>query len=192
MAVLSPPCNSLLFDIVLPDSDGGNIVRYPVFWAKLNKYIALGAGAIILIIGFFSVYESICRTFFSKPTVWTNDFSLYIFIWAIFLGSAYAYQENAHVAVDLLKGAIEKLGGTLPRRVMAIAGNILAVITIIVLFYAALRMTIHAININQVTVALIQIPVVYLDIAMVVGCAMMIVTLVFIILDLISGGEKYL
>jgi TRAP-type C4-dicarboxylate transport system permease small subunit len=167
-------------------------VKYPLGLAKFNKIVALGAGAIILCIGGLSVFESISRTFFNSPTVWTNDFSLYIFIWAIFMGSAYAYQENGHVAVDLLRDIVQKAGGKLPRLVMAIIGYVLSATTIIVLLYAATRMALRAISVNQLTVALIQIPVIYLDLAMVLGSLHMIITLVFIILDLLSGGEKYL
>ena len=167
-------------------------MRYPAAWAKLNKYIALGAGAIILAIGFLAVFESVCRTFFNSPTVWTNDISLYIFIWAVFLGSAYAYQELGHVAVDLIRDVVEKFFGKLPRRIMSICGYALSAVTIIVLLYAAWQMLKRSIATNQVTIALIQIPTAIPDMAMIIGCVLMIVTLVFIILDIIAGGEKYI
>jgi TRAP-type C4-dicarboxylate transport system permease small subunit len=167
-------------------------VKYPLMLEKINRRLAFFAGAVILATGVLAVFESISRTFFNSPTVWSIDFSVYIFIWAIFLGSPFAYQENGHVAVDLIRDIVERRGGKTPRRVMAVAGYVFAEVTIFVLLYAAVKMAKFALSSHQITIALIQIPVFFLDMAMIVGSIMMAVTLIFIILDLFVGGEKYL
>jgi len=167
-------------------------VRYPVVWAKLNKYIAFGCGFIILIIAALSLMESVLRTFFNAPTVWSSDISLYIFIWAMFLGSAYSFQEHGHVAVDLIRDIVQRISGKKPRRIMSVIGYAVTAFTVVVMLYAISIMLEYAIRINQLTVALIQIPVAVSDMAMFIGTIFMLVTLVFIILDLFAGGDKYL
>jgi len=147
------------------------------------------SGAFILLIGVISVFESIMRAFFSRPTSWSMDISLYLLIWAIFLGSAYSFQEKGHVAVDLIR---EMCGSKNTRRIMSLVSYAFCILFIIVLVFNGTNMIINAVRLKQLTLANIQIPIVYLYLAILIGSLLMLLTVIFIILDLINGGEKYL
>ena len=84
-------------------------MKYPAFFRKLNGGLAFFCGCLIFLTGIFSVIEAIMRGLFSSPTIWTLNVSCYLLIWAIFLGSPYAFQTHGHVAVDLLRDAIDKI-----------------------------------------------------------------------------------
>ncbi len=161
---------------------------FPKFFEKINVWLSRISGCIILIIGVFGVYEVIMRHIFSSPTKWTADFSQYLLIWAIFLASGYAFQEKGHVRVDLFTGKMPLK----VRRVVAFIAYALAMIFVLVLTKGSWDMFANAAAMQAKTYAIIAIPKTVLLLAMLVGCADMIVTLVCIFLDLIGKREKYL
>ena len=167
-------------------------MKYPLWMKKLNAVFAIIAGALFMAIALLSVIEALLRGVFSSPTMWTVDISQYLLIIAAFFGSSYAYQEFGHVAVDFVKGVVEKCWGKAPRRVMAIIGNLMALTTVSVLLWAAYALGKRAMLFASLTTNNIQIPVAALYGIMAAGSVVMILTILFIILDLFSDSEKYL
>jgi C4-dicarboxylate transporter DctQ subunit len=150
------------------------------------------SGLLILIIGALSVMEGIVRSVFASPTSWSMDISLYMLIWAIFLGTSYSFQEKGHVAVDFIRERIGQVWDVKARKAMAVTGYLLALVYIVVLAGDSVLMIKDALELNKLTLANVQIPIVLLYAAMLVGSVMMFVTVICIISDLISGGQKYL
>lgn len=63
--------------------------------------IAIG-GAFLLIFLVTVVYQIICR-YMGIAAMWTEDVSMYSFIWAVFMGAAAMVHSNAHFAFTSLK-----------------------------------------------------------------------------------------
>ena len=159
-------------------------MRYPLFIRKLNKGISRVSGAIILLISALAVYEAIARHFFTSPTSWTLNFSCFIFLWAIFMGSAYAFQEHGHVAVDLLRDLIDKKNPSRKiRRVVSVIGYCVSCVVVIVFFYGGWRLCVKAIELDQLAPVMFYFPLIWVYPAIVVGSALMLLTLAFIIMD---------
>ncbi len=137
--------------------------------------------------------ESVLRQFFNSPTVWTLNITQAMFIWAAFLGSSYAFQEHGHVAVDLVRDLVDKHTKNpkrTPRRVMAVIGYIAAFVVIICMLWGGWIKTADAINMHQMR-TLCLIPKV------VSTCRgnrfhTVLATLIFMILEPLAGGDKYL
>jgi TRAP-type transport system small permease protein len=68
-------------------------VRTVIYWFSI---IAMG---VMLAIIFFSVGS---RFFFHFTFDWAEELARYLFVWAVFLGSALIMGENGHLAVELL------------------------------------------------------------------------------------------
>ena len=167
-------------------------MRYPQTLARFNKIMGVISGALILIIGLLSVIEIILRGIFSRPTFWSLDVSQYTLIWAIFLGSAYSFQEKGHVAVDFIREALGKRFSVTMWRTLTIIGYFLSVVVIAVFLWNGIEMSRQAIELRRLTIANVQIPIIYLYSAMVVGSVIMLATVCCIILDVLGKGEKYL
>jgi TRAP-type C4-dicarboxylate transport system permease small subunit len=167
-------------------------MKYPAFMRRINGALAYIAGVMLVIISVFAVFEAISRSVFSSPTSWSMDLSCYLLLWAIFLGTAYAYQEKGHVAVDLLLDVIQRRFGKAPRRAMSAAGYILVLVTVIALLYGGLSLFEDAIAYGKLTTATFQVPIAYMYAGIVIGSAVTVVTAIFIVLDLISGSDTYL
>jgi TRAP-type C4-dicarboxylate transport system permease small subunit len=165
-------------------------MRYPSFLNKFNRKIGILSGGLILAIGILQVFEVVMRSLFT-PTDWSMDFSQYTLIWAIFLGSAYSFQEKGHVSVDLLKEGAARVFGIHAVKVMAIVGYLLALLVIGVLIWSSIDMFIDAYQLGKITIAMIEIPLTVLLAAMTIGSVLMAVTVVFILLDIMGGGKTF-
>jgi TRAP-type C4-dicarboxylate transport system permease small subunit len=161
---------------------------------KINMVGAIICGVIVFVFAALAVMESILRKF-GHPTVWTLNLTQSIFIWAAFLGSSWAFQEHGHVSVDLLRDVVDKRtkrADRLPRRAMSVIGYICAFVVMLVILYGGWLQTVNAISINQMEPYVFRFPHVVSTLPVVIGSVQMLLTLVFIILDLFAGGEKYM
>ncbi|MBP1716713.1 MAG: putative dicarboxylate transporter small rane protein [Deltaproteobacteria bacterium] len=159
---------------------------------RLNHFAAIISGVMIVIISLLCFLETIARNLFSQPTSWTLDISTYFLIWAFFLGSAAAFQEKTHVSVDFFRDMIARSFGRIWGRILAIAGYLFSLGYILVLLVGTIYLIKDALNLKKLTLAVIQIPVVYLYLAMLLGSFLMIVVVIFIILDLLNKKDQYL
>jgi TRAP-type C4-dicarboxylate transport system permease small subunit len=170
-------------------------LRYPKFMTVIDKIGAYVCGGIVLGASILAVMESILRKVFSAPTTWTLNLTSGIFIWAAFLGSSWAFQELGHVSIDLLRDYVDKRAKgekRMPRRVMSLIGYAISFVVVTVFLYGGWLLCRRAINLNQLAPYNFKFPLIISYSAIVVGSVMMMLTLVFIILDLFAGGDKYM
>ena len=158
---------------------------------KLNNLAGIVSGGLVFVIGIISTYEVIMRGFFDMPSIWSLDVSQYLLIWSLFLGTAYSLQEKGHVAVDFVRDYLKKKSAFLSR-FMAVLGLLVCILVIAVLLWNGVNMSRQAIAFNKLTASMIQIPVVYLTSAIILGSFLMLVTAICILADLLGGGDKYL
>jgi len=170
-------------------------MRYPALMAKFNRIFAYVAGGIVLGASALAVMESILRKGFLSPTTWSLNLTSGIFIWAAFLGSAWAFQELGHVSVDLVRDFVEsrtKSARRMPRRVMSIVGYAISFVVVSALLYGGWKLCQRHIELGQLAPYNFKFPLIISYSAIVAGSVLMLLTLVFIILDLVKGGDKYL
>jgi TRAP-type C4-dicarboxylate transport system permease small subunit len=170
--------------------EGGSGVKlkYPKALESLNTKLSIVSGAIIGVIGCFSIIEVICRGIFNSPTKWSADMNQYLLIWAIFFVSGFAFQAQGHVRVDILTRKMPLM----VRRVMAVIAYCFCLAFILIITRSSILMFTKAVTQNIYTYAFLQIPRWILIVAMLMGCAIMIITLVSIIISIIGKSEKYL
>ena len=170
-------------------------MRYPAFMKKINRICAYISGGIIFSAAALAVMESILRKGFLSPTTWSLNLTSGVFIWAAFLGSAWAFQELGHVSIDLIRDAIEsrwKSVKRIPRRVMSLVGYGISFVSVSALLYGGWKLCERSIELNQYAPYNFKFHLLVSYSAIVVGCVLMLMTLVFIILDLLKGEDKYL
>ncbi|MDR3209752.1 MAG: TRAP transporter small permease subunit [Oscillospiraceae bacterium] len=170
-------------------------MRYPKFMVQVNKLGAYICGGIVFIASALAVMESILRKLFASPTTWTLNLSTAIFIWAAFLGSSWAFQELGHVSVDLIRDIIDrrtKSKKRWPRRIMSLIGYLMSFVTVTAFLYGGWKLCVRAVQYNQLAPYHFKFPMVISYAAIVVGSVLMLCTLVFIVLDLLAGGDKYM
>lgn len=152
--------------------------------------VAVVCGFLAFVMAAFSVYEAIARRVFNSPTSWTLDTSCYILIWVFFVGSSFAFQEHAHVGVDMIRDLIDKHTKTKTvRRILAVIGYVITEVFLGVLLKGSFEACISDKRFGFETATSRPFPMFYLHLAMVVGLAMMMVTVFFMILDCLKNDE---
>ncbi len=170
-------------------------MKYPKIWRKFINGTALFSGGVAFVIAALQTTEAIRRYVFASPSKWALNVSEYMLIFLVFIGSAYAFQEHGHVAVDMLLNAMDKLdksGKQRPRRVLAIIGYSMALIFTGCLFKGTWGQFTKALRLHRMTTYIPEIPQFILYIPMILGFLIMSLTLIFMILDIIAGGTEHL
>ena len=80
----------------------------------------------------------------------------------------------------------------MPRRVLSAIGYLITFGVVSVLLYGGLHLSESAIRLNRMAPYNFKFPLLISYSAIVVGSVLMLVTLVFIMIDLLSGSDKYL
>ena len=161
----------------------------------INRICAYVSGFIVFGASVLAVMESLLRKVFTSPTTWSFNLTAAIFIWAAFLGSPWAFQELGHVSVDIFRDIIDKHTKSKkrwPRRIISIIGYLVSFIVISLILRGGWILCERAIRFNQLAPYNFKFPLIISYSAIVVGSVLMLVTLVFIVIDLISGGDKYM
>jgi TRAP-type C4-dicarboxylate transport system permease small subunit len=124
---------------------------------KAVTWAARLAGLMLLAVGLFVFYEVVCRYVFDSPTLWVMDYSIYLVMWAVFLGAAYTMRTHGHVLVDVL---VAKLSPPL-RRGFALGVHVLVLAFSLCLLAAGVRSNIIAYQMNELTLSALYIPLWY-------------------------------
>jgi TRAP-type C4-dicarboxylate transport system permease small subunit len=113
------------------------------FLRKTEKVIdgltVLGAamgGILTAIITVIVTYAVVLRYLLNRPIGWSEEISIYLMIWAIFLGTAYTLKEDAHIGVDLLMKKIPEY----MRPFFLLFHYVVAILFLSVLFYKGIQM----------------------------------------------------
>ena len=115
---------------------------------------ALLGGTLFAVITLIVFYEIIARYLFNAPTTWSIDISVYMVMWATFLGGAYTLREGGHVHVDVVLDRFS------PKRELwiKICIYILILAFCMVLAWQGARSCLDAIRFNEVTLSAHRFP----------------------------------
>lgn len=73
---------------------------------RLSDLMCMLGGIMVAIMTLIVTYSSLARYFFNAPVGWSEEASIYLMIWGIYLGIAATFKDDKHVAVDVV---MEKL-----------------------------------------------------------------------------------
>ena len=68
----------------------------------------------------------IMRYFFNSPIRWAEEVVTSLFVWSVFIGSAYAYRKHSHLGVDILVNLM-------PPKMKAVVKSVMSVVELLVL-----------------------------------------------------------
>ena len=139
---------------------------------KVNLICATIAGILILFVNFSIFLDVFFRYFFSRPSVWITEVSTYLFLYIIFLATPFALQQGQHIKVTFLRYSLSVAAS----RLLDLFCSILAMIFCAVLLWQASRMTWEAYEENWVSPTVLNAPLVYVYIVMVVGSTLLLAT----------------
>ncbi len=144
------------------------------YLTKLNTFCATVAGLVLLFITFSIFVDVILRYFFSRPSIWITEVSTYLFLYVIFLGTAYALQQGAHIRVTFLLDRF----GTKSKRILDIVTSLFCIVFTAVLVWQGSIMTWSAFKENWTTPTMLNAPYAYIHLAIVIGSFLLLLTFI--------------
>ncbi len=93
--------------------------------------------------------------------------------------------------MDFIREGLGRKLGSGVQRGFAIMGYVLALIYVGILSWSSIDMLIYGFKWNKLTRGIIQIPIVWLYLAMLIGSVAMLINIGCIILDLMDGNKDY-
>lgn len=68
----------------------------------LEEFICVVTLAVMTVVIFIQIILRLISPIISLPMAWTEEIGRYLFVWAVYVGAAYATRQGAHQKVDIL------------------------------------------------------------------------------------------
>ena len=140
---------------------------------KLNRLCASLSGLILLFVTVTIFIDVILRYFFNKPSLWITEVSTYLFLYIIFLGTAYAFQMDLHIRVTFLVDRLSRKA----RRRFGWLTSILVIVFCATLLWQTTVMTWEALQGKWTTPTALGAPYALIYVSMVIGSLMLQITI---------------
>ena len=102
-----------------------------LFMRAVTNLDAVICGATLTVCVVLVNLNVIFRYFLNNPIKWTDEVVTSLFIWTVFMGSAYAHRKHAHLGVDIVVNLVP--AG--PRKVIEFIMDILQILILVLLTY---------------------------------------------------------
>lgn len=153
---------------------------------KLNAVCATLSGIVLLFVTFSIFVDVFLRYFLNRPSIWITEVSTYLFLYIIFLGTAYALQQGVHIYVTFF---LDRFNAR-TRRMISLMTSILAMIFTLILLWQTSIMTWEAYRERWTSPTMLNAPYSYIYIVMVFGALMLFLTFLFQTLLQFKVGMK--
>lgn len=125
-----------------------------MFKSLLNRFEEV-AGALCLAAMVTIAFLNVCtRYFFKYSMAFTEELTLYLFVWVVMLGTSIAFREGTNMAVSFFYDRF----GLKSRKTLQLLATILSLMFFVVLAYFGILEVIDEIEMNAMTEA-IELPV---------------------------------
>ena len=124
------------------------------------------------------------RYLFSTPIYWAEEVATSLFIWTVFIGSAYAYRTKAHLGVDILV----KLLPEKAKKAVTLVIHVIEIAVLLMLTYVAAQ---YAMNSWHRVTDVLMMPRGVFSIAVPIGFGWsLLYAIYFFVMDLLGKGKE--
>lgn len=105
--------------------------KQPIWVRAINGISELSgfiSGFLIFIAALIVVYQVLIRYFIGASTIWQTEISIYMLIFATFVGGAYGLKHDSHVGIDVITEMMPDRGKSIMKIITSIVSMILAII----------------------------------------------------------------
>jgi TRAP-type C4-dicarboxylate transport system permease small subunit len=142
---------------------------------KFNVLCTTLAGLILLFVTFSIFVDVFLRYFFDRPSIWVTEVSTYLFLYIVFLGTAYALQQDMHIRVTFV---VDQLNHS-RKRIVNLITSVIAMIFTLVLLWQTSVMTWAAFEGDWRSITMLSAPFAYIYVGMVFGSLLLFFTFLF-------------
>jgi TRAP-type C4-dicarboxylate transport system permease small subunit len=132
----------------------------------------------------------IMRYFFNNPIRWAEEVVTSLFVWTVFIGSAYAYRKHSHLGVDILVNLMPPKMKAVVKAVMSVVELfVLSMLTVISSQYVYHLIFNRAGKLKVIMTDMLRIPKWWTGIAVPIGFGLSVIYSVYF---MVKGVRAYL
>ena len=132
----------------------------------------------------------IMRYFFNNPIRWAEEVVTSLFVWTVFIGSAYAYRKHSHLGVDILVNLMPPKMKAVVKAVMSVVELfVLSMLTVISSQYVYHLIFNRAGKLKIIMTDMLRIPKWWTGIAVPIGFGLSVIYSVYF---MVKGVRAYL
>ena len=132
----------------------------------------------------------IMRYFFNNPIRWAEEVVTSLFVWTVFIGSAYAYRKHSHLGVDILVNLMPPKMKAVVKAVMSVVELfVLSMLTVISSQYVYHLIFNRAGKLKVIMTDMLRIPKWWTGIAVPIGFGL---SVIYSIYFMVKGVRAYL
>jgi len=136
---------------------------------KISRFCGHLAAWLFFIIGGIIVFEVVARYVFLAPTIWGEEMSRFLQIWATYLAAAYVLKNRQLIAIDVVITKMPPFARTLCESSALI---VIAIFSLVAFIYG-LEITLESIRIGRATSTMLAVPKWMTEIAIPIGFGLM-------------------
>lgn len=144
------------------------------FIDNLSCYCAKLSAWLFFIIGGIIVFEVAARYIFLAPTVWSEEMSRFLQIWATYLAAAYILQQRQLIAIDIV---VQNLPVKMQIACECVALTVIGIFSLVALVFG-LETAIESIRVGRATSTMIAVPLWMTEIAIPIGFGLLLLQVV--------------
>ena len=154
-------------------------------FAKFNSWLQTLSGGVLFVMNCIVFYAVIMRYVLRMPPVWTMETATFMLLFITFITAGAVHQNDGHIKVDFLMG---RLGGK-TRKWVNIFNALLGSAYFILLFWQTSRLVMKAFHREWISMDM-AIPLGYPLLILPIGCALLIISSLFRVIDELSRSER--
>lgn len=136
---------------------------------KISSICARLSAWLFFIIGGIIVFEVVARYVFLSPTVWGEEMSRFLQIWATYLAAAYVLHKRKLIAIDVV---VNKLAPGLQKILESCALLVIMVFCFVACLYG-IEIAMESIRVGRATSTMLAVPSWMTEIAIPIGFGLM-------------------
>ena len=154
---------------------------------KISDFCGRLSAWLFFVIGGIIVFEVVARYVFLAPTVWGEEMSRFLQIWATYLAAAYVLHNRQLIAIDVV---VEKM--PLRLRIVCETCALLVIgLFSLVAFYYGLETVIDSIRVGRATSTMLAVPKWMTELAIPVGFGLMLLQVLAELIRTATGTIKF-
>ena len=130
---------------------------------KVDNFFGMAAMAFIILLACANVFM---RYIVGKPWGWVEEVTVFTFVWLTMLGASAVVHVEGHCSIDVLVRRFSSKW----QRIISIVGDIIVLVTLILLIYFGILLTIKG---QTKLTPILGIPYSYVDASIPVSCSLM-------------------
>ncbi len=136
---------------------------------KISSMCARLSAWLFFIIGGIIVFEVVARYVFLSPTVWGEEMSRFLQIWATYLAAAYVLHKRKLIAIDV---AVNKMAPGFQKILESCALLVIMVFCFVACLYG-IEIAIESVRVGRATSTMLAVPSWMTEIAIPIGFGLM-------------------